>query len=99
MPFGDYDVRITVPADHIVAASGELQNPEEVLNPTQLSRYHKASEPGDQAFIVTPEEARLDALSAEIGIPKHALVVGFVVLSTLLGAGGSMVALRRHLRL
>ena len=34
--FGDFEVEITVPADHIVGSTGELQNPEEVL-----TRYQK----------------------------------------------------------
>lgn len=31
LEFGDYDVQVTVPADHIVASTGELQNPDAVL--------------------------------------------------------------------
>ncbi len=57
LEFGDYEVAISVPADHIVAATGVLQNPEAVLTRTRrkrLKRAHKASEP---VFIVTPEEA------------------------------------------
>ena len=57
LELGDYDLAITVPADHVVAATGELQNAEEVLSPAQLERYNAAKEPGDQRFIVTPEEA------------------------------------------
>ncbi len=40
--FGSYDMRITVPRDHIVAATGVLQNPKEVLTPKQLRRLAKA---------------------------------------------------------
>ena len=38
LPFGDYKVNITVPADHIVAATGELKNGSNVLNTTQRQR-------------------------------------------------------------
>ena len=38
LEFGDYDVDITVPADHIVAATGVLQNPKKVLTKTQRNR-------------------------------------------------------------
>ena len=31
LPFGDYEVNITVPADHILDATGELQNRKEVF--------------------------------------------------------------------
>ncbi len=32
LPFGDYEVKITVPSDHIVASTGELQNMSDVLS-------------------------------------------------------------------
>jgi hypothetical protein len=38
LEFGDYDVELTVPADHIVASTGELQNPGEVLSAAQRER-------------------------------------------------------------
>ena len=60
LPFGDYEVSITVPADHIVAATGLLQNPKEVLSKNQLDRIEKAqNEFSNPVFIVTPEEALL----------------------------------------
>lgn len=55
--FGDYEVNIDVPADHIVAATGELQNPKEVLTPTQIQRLEKAKNAQAPVLIVTPEEA------------------------------------------
>ena len=36
LPFGDYKVNITVPADHIVSATGELKNATSVLTKTQI---------------------------------------------------------------
>ena len=57
LEFGDYEVRITAPADHIVASSGNLQNPQEVLTPTQIERLDKARTTDKPVFIVTPEEA------------------------------------------
>ena len=56
--FGDFDVRITVPADHIVAATGTLQNPQEVLSPKQRARLKKAAKAKRPLFIVTPDEAK-----------------------------------------
>jgi len=56
LEFGDYDVEITVPADHIVSSTGELQNPEEVLSAEQRTRLAKANSK-KITFIVTPEEA------------------------------------------
>lgn len=59
LTFGNYRVRITVPSDHIVGASGWLQNPKEVLTKEQIERFEKARKTFDQpVFIVTEEEAR-----------------------------------------
>ncbi len=58
LEFGDYEVAITVPADHIVSATGELTNPQAVLTAEQRARLTKARESTDApVFIVTPEEA------------------------------------------
>jgi len=58
LEFGDYLVRITAPADHIVAATGELQNPNEVLSEAQRERLEEARNSERPVLIVTPEEAR-----------------------------------------
>ena len=55
--FGNYDVEITVPADHIVAATGALQNPKEVLTSTEFNRFQKAKNSEKQIIIVTQDEA------------------------------------------
>lgn len=57
LEFGDYDVSITVPNDHIVSSSGVLQNPEDVLTETQRQRLAEAETADSPMFIVTPEEA------------------------------------------
>ena len=57
LTFGDYNVNITVPADHIVAATGELQNASKVLTTEQRERYKKAQSSDLPVFIVTKEEA------------------------------------------
>ena len=56
LEFGDYDVTLTVPADHIVSSTGSLENGKEVLTKTQLSRLSSANDKAP-VFIVTPEEA------------------------------------------
>ncbi|MYN05519.1 aminopeptidase [Pseudoduganella sp. DS3] len=57
LEFGDYDVQITVPADHIVASTGELQNPNEVLSAAQRERLAKARTSKTPVVIVTQAEA------------------------------------------
>ena len=59
LEFGDYDVELTVPADHIVAATGLLQNSDEVLTSKQRARFKTAQNSFDKpVMIVTPEEAK-----------------------------------------
>jgi hypothetical protein len=56
--FGDYDVRITVPSDHAIAATGVLQNPKEVLTKAQQDRYAQAQKSyAEPVKIITNEEA------------------------------------------
>lgn len=57
LDFGNYEVAITVPSDHIVAASGVLQNPKDVLTANQLSRYNKAKTSTEPIIICTQDEA------------------------------------------
>jgi hypothetical protein len=58
LTFGNYRVRITVPSDHVVGATGTIQNPKDVLTREQLERYEKAKKSFDQpVFIVTQAEA------------------------------------------
>ncbi|MBD3585768.1 M1 family metallopeptidase [Salinimonas sp. HHU 13199] len=57
LEFGDYDVNITVPADHIVSSTGTLQNPKDVLTKTQRDRLKKAENADRAVFVVTAEEA------------------------------------------
>ncbi|WP_343816389.1 M1 family metallopeptidase [Colwellia asteriadis] len=57
LEFGNYEVEINVPADHIVSATGELTNPEEVLTKTQRKRLKQAETAKRPVFIVTEAEA------------------------------------------
>ena len=58
LEFGDFLVRITAPEDHLVAASGVLQNPEQVLTKTQRERLASARVAKKPVMIVTAAEAR-----------------------------------------
>lgn len=57
LEFGDYEVSMTVPADHIVSATGTLENPERVLTKTQRKRLKKAEKAKRPVLIVTEKEA------------------------------------------
>ena len=59
LTFGDYEVALTVPADHIVGATGVLQNSKEVLTANQLARFEKAKTAFVEPVIIATEgEAR-----------------------------------------
>ena len=57
VPFGDYQVSITLPSDYVVAATGELQNASSVLTSEQRSRLQKARTAKEPVLIITQEEA------------------------------------------
>lgn len=57
LEFGNYDVSLTVPADHIVSATGVLQNPKDVLTAEQQRRLDQAKTAERTVFVVTEEEA------------------------------------------
>jgi hypothetical protein len=64
LPFGNFDVNITVPADHILEATGDLLNRSEVFTPTQLARYQLAEKTFDKPVIVVTQA---EAEAAEKG--------------------------------
>ena len=57
LEFGDYEVEITVPSDHIVSSTGVLQNQNQVLTSEQRRRLQEARSAEKPVFIVTAEEA------------------------------------------
>lgn len=57
LEFGDYRVALTVPADHVVSATGVLQNPGAVLTAAQRQRLEQAKTATAPVYVVTPDEA------------------------------------------
>ena len=58
LPFGNFDVNITVPADHVMEATGNLINRADVFTPEQVKRYELAQKTYDKpTIIVTQNEA------------------------------------------
>jgi hypothetical protein len=56
LEFGDYDVSITVPDNHVVASTGSLANPRDVMSAEQRERLASAGTE-TPVFVITPEEA------------------------------------------
>jgi hypothetical protein len=54
--FGNYKVKITTPADHIMAATGVLQNPKAVLTAEQVARFEKAKTSFDAPVIIATQQ-------------------------------------------
>ena len=57
LEFGDFEVDISVPSDHVVSATGILLNENDVLNPIQKKRMKQARKSEKPMFIITPDEA------------------------------------------
>jgi Peptidase family M1 domain len=58
LEFGNFTVNMTVPSDHIIASTGTLQNPKEVLTSAQIERFEKAKTSFDKpVYIITADEA------------------------------------------
>lgn len=56
--FGNFNVKMNVPADHIVAGTGEGKNYQQVLTPAQYERWRKAQNASEPVEIVTLDEAK-----------------------------------------
>ena len=57
LPFGDYEVSITVPSDHVVGATGELQNGNTIMTAEQRKRMDLARSSDSPVLIITQDEA------------------------------------------
>jgi len=58
LTFGNFKVQMTVPADHIIGATGECQNYQQVLSPAQFARWQKAQTVKEPIEVVTLDEAK-----------------------------------------
>ena len=56
LEYGDFNVNITAPSDHIVVCSGELLNPLETYTLDQLDRWAKAEASDETVMIRSAEE-------------------------------------------
>ena len=60
LTFGDYDVKITVPADHLVSSTGTLQNPNDVLSKKHRNRLEEAKTAFEQPVIIATQEEAIE---------------------------------------
>ncbi|MEH6682265.1 MAG: M1 family metallopeptidase [Sediminicola sp.] len=56
LEYGDFDYEITVPHDHIVVGSGQLENASQVMSKTMQERMEQARKSDKTVFILNPEE-------------------------------------------
>ncbi|MDT3403304.1 M1 family metallopeptidase [Mucilaginibacter terrae] len=66
LEYGDFDVAITAPANHIVLASGDLQNPQEVYTAEQQKRWAQAAQ-SDKTVIIRSADEVTNAASRPAG--------------------------------
>lgn len=67
LEYGDFEVNITAPANHVVVASGELTNPQDVLTTDQLKRYQEAK--GSDKTVVIKRMEEVDNPAATLKKP------------------------------
>jgi len=60
VPFGNYEVNITVPSDHIVEATGRLTNRKKVYSKEMMERYEKALKTYDEPVVIVTEEEAIE---------------------------------------
>ncbi|MBP6001455.1 MAG: M1 family metallopeptidase [Flavobacterium sp.] len=68
LAFGDYEVNITVPADHIMEGTGVIQNKSEVYTPEQMKRWALAETTFDKPVVIVTQE---EAMQAEKGFSEQ----------------------------
>ncbi|MDP6907919.1 MAG: M1 family metallopeptidase [Flavobacteriales bacterium] len=57
LPFGNYKVEITAPADHIIGATGYCQNYNQVLSAAQMDKFNEAKNADEPVIIVSQKDA------------------------------------------
>lgn len=68
LTFGDFEVNITVPADHIMEGTGVIQNKSEVYSAEQMKRWALAETTFDKPVVIVTQE---EALQAEKGFSEQ----------------------------
>jgi hypothetical protein len=67
LEYGDYDVTLTLPAGYVVAATGTVQNPQEVWSPAIRQRLEQATTASERIQVITKNEATANGAHATPG--------------------------------
>ncbi|MEE9439896.1 MAG: M1 family metallopeptidase [Saprospiraceae bacterium] len=70
LEFGDYNVAITVPSDHLVASTGTLNNESSVLSGAQKTRLNNARRSYDQPITIATKEEADDRMKSKSSTKK-----------------------------
>ncbi len=55
LPFGNFEVNITVPADHLLDGTGKLMNRKQVYSSDMMKRYEKAKKSYDEPVVIATQ--------------------------------------------
>ena len=55
LPFGNFEVNITVPSDHLLDGTGRLMNRKEVFSADMMKRYEKAKKSYDEPVVISTQ--------------------------------------------
>lgn len=56
LPFGNFEVNITVPADHLLDGTGKLTNRKDVFSKEMLKRYEQAKKSYNEPVVIATQE-------------------------------------------
>jgi hypothetical protein len=56
LPFGNFEVNITVPADHLLDGTGKLMNREDLFSSDMMKRYEKAKKSYDEPVVISTQD-------------------------------------------
>ncbi|SFJ66621.1 M1 family metallopeptidase [Olleya namhaensis] len=65
LPFGNFEVNITVPADHILDGTGKLTNRKDVFSKDMMKRYEQAKKSYDEPVVIVTQDEAIAKLSTK----------------------------------
>ncbi|WP_452228569.1 MULTISPECIES: M1 family metallopeptidase [unclassified Lacinutrix] len=65
LPFGNFEVNITVPADHILDGTGKLTNRKEVYSKEMMKRYDQAKKSYDEPVVIVTQDEVIEKLKTK----------------------------------